>query len=89
MVVHEVLKIICKKENQQVTDSMIQNIFQVGQPCRFETFKHGNKIVIMDVCHNIDGYTAVFNQILVQYPSVKKVKVIFGMAKGKDSDKII
>ena len=43
----------------------------------------------MDVCHNIDGFKAVIDQIKTNYPEVDNIKVVFGISKSKKLDEII
>ena len=43
----------------------------------------------MDVCHNIDGFRAVFNQISKEYPEVNDIKLIFGISKSKKLNDIV
>jgi len=40
------------------------------------------------VCHNIDGFRAVINQVKARYPSAEKVTIVFGISKSKKLDEI-
>ena len=53
-------------------------IQDTNQPCRMEMVRDG---VMVDVCHNIDGFKAVFQKIKGQY---SKVKVVMAISHGKD-----
>ena len=43
----------------------------------------------MDVCHNIDGFKAVVEQIKIQFPDITQIKIVFGISKSKALDEII
>ena len=59
------------------------------QPCRFEKIPEREEKIILDVCHNIDGFRAVIDQIKINYPKVDNIKVVFGISKSKVLDEII
>jgi len=65
-------------------------IARCAQPCRMEKIPNAdNKNVILDVCHNIDGFKAVFVQLKAQYPQVKDVKIVMGISKSKKLSSIV
>ena len=43
----------------------------------------------MDVCHNIDGFKAVFKQVPLLYPMVTDIKLVIGISKSKKLNEII
>lgn len=53
-----------------------------GQPCRFERFSTPCP-VILDVAHNPDGLSSLFQVIKQQFPS-SPLRVLFGISKNKD-----
>ena len=59
------------------------------QPCRFEKIQDREENIILDVCHNIDGFKAVINQIKSTYTDVDSIKIVFGISKSKKLDEII
>ena len=44
---------------------------------------------MLDVCHNIDGFKAVLNEIKMTYPKCKQIKMVFGVSKSKKLDDLI
>ena len=51
-------------------------IEETSQPCRMESVKNRNENIILDVCHNIDGFQAVIAQIKNAYPQLESIKII-------------
>ena len=45
--------------------------------------------IILDVCHNIDGFKAVIQQVKTEYPTVEKATIVFGISKSKKLDDIL
>ena len=43
----------------------------------------------MDVCHNIDGFRAVGKSIKIEYPDIKKIKMVIGISKSKVLEEIV
>lgn len=60
-----------------------------SQVCRFEKVPNLSKNVILDVCHNIDGFIAVINQVKNKYPMAKSVKLVLGISKTKKLNELI
>ena len=60
-IVSEILKVVCKVENKNLDENVLKMIQNVSQPCRFELIKDRPETIILDVCHNIDGFKAVLN----------------------------
>lgn len=44
---------------------------------------------MLDVCHNIDGFRAVFAQINQRLPAITSVRVVLGMSKTKKMDSLV
>lgn len=44
---------------------------------------------MLDVCHNIDGFQAVIQQVKTEYPTVEGVQIVFGISKSKKLDDIL
>lgn len=44
---------------------------------------------ILDVCHNPQGFEAVFESIRVNYPEIKKVKIAFAISKKKKLEDVV
>ena len=83
-IVKSILDIVCKIEGKEMTDDINQLIDTCSQPCRLEKLKsQDDKTIILDVCHNIDGFRAVFKGIKCKYPQVKEVKIVMGISKSK------
>ena len=83
-VVFEILKIVCAHKQIPFNgDDLVGQITQVSQPCRFEKIINRPENIILDVCHNIDGFKAVLNAIRIIYPQVENIKVVFGISKTK------
>ena len=61
----------------------------VSQPCRFEIIQDRQETIILDVCHNIDGFKAVLNQISKRYPDCMNIKMVFGISKSKVLNDIV
>ena len=59
------------------------------QPCRFEVIPNREETIVLDVCHNIDGFNAVIEQINQKFPYVDKIKLVFGVSKSKKLDTLI
>ena len=47
------------------------------------------KSIILDVCHNIQGFNAVLENIRVMMPNVRKVKVAFAISKKKSIEDVV
>lgn len=63
-IVLEILKIIVAFEKTTLDqDIAMQLIADTRQPCRLERVKGRDETILMDVCHNIDGFKAVINEI--------------------------
>jgi folylpolyglutamate synthase/dihydropteroate synthase len=61
LVVQEILKIVAEREKIELSEDVVDGIKFVAQPCRFELVENSKNLpIVMDVCHNIDGFTAVF-----------------------------
>lgn len=54
-----------------------------------EKIKDRPENIVLDVCHNIDGFKAVLNEIKTTYPEVKDIKMVFGISKSKKLDDLI
>jgi dihydrofolate synthase / folylpolyglutamate synthase len=65
-----------------ILDKDIESGLKGRQPCRFEVF-HTPAPVILDVAHNPDGLTRLFETLRLSYPN-KTIRVLFGLSKGKD-----
>ena len=70
-IVSAILNVVCQKEGK--LEELQKNCFQeliekTFQPCRFEVIKDREETIILDVCHNIDGFKAVVDQIKASYP---------------------
>lgn len=55
----EILKYISKIENRNFSPEIEDLINNVSQPCRFEVIPSRDENIVLDVCHNIDGFNAV------------------------------
>lgn len=53
------IKTVCAAEGIQYTDKFDQVIKITSQPCRFERIANRKETIVLDVCHNIDGFKAV------------------------------
>ena len=47
------------------------------------------KNIVLDVCHNIQGFEAVFQNIKVKYPQIRKIKVAFAISKKKKLEDVV
>ena len=60
----EILKIIVAFEKTMLDqEKAAQIIAEARQPCRLERVKGRDETILLDVCHNIDGFKAVLNEI--------------------------
>lgn len=85
-----------EEENQEIARTALQwlsdsfslssNAISQGlkgrQPCRFEILE-GTPLIILDVAHNPDGFTHLFQAIQQHYPG-KAMRLLFGLSKNKD-----
>ncbi len=71
------------------TNDLIRVIEETSQPCRMESVKNRNEKIILDVCHNIDGFQAVIAQIKNAYPQLESIKIVLGMSKSKKMDSLV
>jgi folylpolyglutamate synthase/dihydropteroate synthase len=83
MIVENIMKIVCEIEKIQFTNDLTRVIEETSQPCRMESVKNRNEKIILDVCHNIDGFQAVITQIKHTYPQLESIKIVLGMSKSK------
>ena len=60
----------------------IETGLQARQPCRFEVIKQ-NPLIILDVAHNPNGLTHLFQAIKQAYPH-STLRLLFGLSKSKD-----
>ena len=84
-VVQNIIQIITMNET---SPNLINLIAKVSQPCRFEKIINRPENIILDVCHNIDGFRAVLDAIRIEYPTVNNIKLVFGISKSKKLDQI-
>jgi folylpolyglutamate synthase/dihydropteroate synthase len=61
----------------------------MSQPCRFELIPNRDETIVLDVCHNVDGFKAVIGQIEQKYPEVERIKIVFGVSKSKKLDTLV
>ena len=59
------------------------SISSTSQPCRFEVIPNRPEQIVLDVCHNIDGFRAVLDTIAIRFPNVNNIKFVFGISKSK------
>lgn len=52
------------------------------QPCRFEVLE-GPPQVVIDVAHNPDGLTRLFEAVKAHFPE-RRLQILFGLSKSKD-----
>lgn len=71
-----------------VPKKAIEKGLKVLPPCRLETISLKNKIVIMDVAHNPDGFKNILNAIALRYPN-EKIRFVIGLSKNKDIKKCL
>lgn len=50
---------MCSVENIKYDNELHELISKTAQPCRFERIQGRKETIILDVCHNIDGFQAV------------------------------
>lgn len=55
-VVEAILNVVSEKENVEIKEEIISQIQHISQPCRFERVANRSETILMDVCHNIDGF---------------------------------
>ena len=71
----------------------IENVWQLiestRQPCRMEKIANRSDTVILDVCHNIDGFKAVLNEVRATYPECTSISLVFGISKSKKLDNLV
>ena len=87
LIVESIIGIVCASQKLPVPVGLSQKIASWRQPCRFEQIPDSK--VVLDVCHNIDGFKAVLKQIPASYPEVTEISVVFGISKGKRLDQIV
>lgn len=85
----QIVKTVCEHEKVAYDTKLSQVISQTGQPCRFEKIRNRKETIVLDVCHNIDGFRAVIQQAKTQYPTARKVSIVFGISKSKKLDDIL
>ena len=88
-IVRQVLKIVCQSEDMLLYPQILDHVFNIQQPCRFERIPDRPEKIILDVCHNLQGFTAVLKQIKVKYPQVKKITLAFVISRKKKIDDVI
>ncbi len=85
-----------EEENQEIARTALQRLsgsfslssdaiyqgLQGKQPCRFEILE-GAPPIILDVAHNPDGFSHLFQAIQQYYPG-KAMRLVFGLSKNKD-----
>ncbi len=65
--------------------SAIKKALKIRPQARFEIFKtFGPKAIIFDVAHNLDGFIELKKALKLFFPN-KKVRVVFGFSKQKDT----
>ena len=90
MIALEILKIIVAFEKTTLDqEKAMELIANSRQPCRLERVKDREETIILDVCHNIDGFKAVINEIKSTYPAVENIKIVIGLSKGKKLDNLV
>ena len=60
-VAESIVKYICNIENKEFTEEITNIIATSMQPCRFEKIPNREETIVLDVCHNIDGFKAVMD----------------------------
>lgn len=85
----QVLKIVCNNEGKLLYPQILDRVFNIQQPCRFEKVPGRKENIIMDVCHNVQGFTVTLQQIKVKYPQVKKITIVFVISKKKKMEEVI
>lgn len=80
-------------ENNEIAKTALQyfnipkNEIEIGLrsslPCRMEKFSKNSKLVILDVAHNPDGFTQLFQALEKEHPGYR-INIIFGLSKSKD-----
>ena len=83
------LKIVCQNEDKLLYPHVLEHVFNIQQPCRFERIPDRDEKIILDVCHNLQGFAAVLKQIKVKYPQVKKITLAFVISRKKKIDDVI
>lgn len=68
---------------------ILDHVYNISQPCRFERIPNRPEKIILDVCHNFQGIKAVLKQIDYQFPQVKKITIAFAISRKKKLDDVI
>jgi folylpolyglutamate synthase/dihydropteroate synthase len=55
----EILKFVSEYEGFTLDIGLSERIQKWMQPCRLERIQNREEKVVLDVCHNIDGFKAV------------------------------
>lgn len=68
--------------NFSLSQEAIERGLNARQPCRFEILQ-GPPLTILDVAHNPDGISHLFQSIAHQFPG-RPLRLLFGLSKNKD-----
>lgn len=60
---NEILNIVSSQEGIELSADVLTQVNSVSQPCRFEVVKDRPENIVLDVCHNLEGFQQVFKQI--------------------------
>lgn len=54
-----------------------------------ERITNREETILLDVCHNIDGFVGVLNEVRASYPEATKISMVFGISKSKKLDTLV
>lgn len=54
-----------------------------------EKIANRQETIVLDVCHNIDGFKGVLDEVRASYPEATKITMVFGVSKSKKLDTLI
>ena len=57
----QIIRSVCSVEKLNYDDVLHSLIGMTSQPCRFERIQGRKETIVLDVCHNIDGFRAVID----------------------------
>ena len=86
----EIIKIAFAAEKRALDEDVAADmIAKARQPCRLEKVSGRDETILMDVCHNIDGFKAVLSEIRSTYPAAENIKIVIGVSKSKKMDNLV
>ena len=63
LVAYNLLLAVSQRENIALPETLMDDLKKWSQPCRLEPMPRQKLPILLDVCHNLEGYEATINTI--------------------------